>query len=84
VLTVLHHVALAYLSHCIIWLLAHVCSYVLDHKEPKFEEPTEQAQAEAITNLVWIKASPGALTNDTCLLIYNICFMFYYDCALSL
>jgi hypothetical protein len=77
VLTILHHVALVYLSHCIIWLLAHVCSYVLHYTEPEFEELTEQAQAEAITNLVWIKTSPGALTNDHC-------FMFYYDCVLSL
>jgi hypothetical protein len=45
----------------------------------------EQAQVEASTNLVWIKASPGALINAHCLLLYfKSCFMFYYDCALSL
>jgi hypothetical protein len=46
-----HHVALAYLSHCIIWLLTHVCSYELDHVVPELEESTEQAQVEEFTNL---------------------------------
>jgi hypothetical protein len=46
-----HHIGLAYLSHCIIWLLTHVCSYVLDHVVSKFEEPTEQVQVEDLTNL---------------------------------
>jgi hypothetical protein len=39
-LTILHHIVLAYLLHCIIWPLAHVCSYALDHAEP---EPGVQA-----------------------------------------
>jgi hypothetical protein len=58
VLTVLHCVTLAYLLHCIIWLLAHVCSYVLDHAVPKFEEPMEQAQVEEFTNLVLDQGKP--------------------------
>jgi hypothetical protein len=33
---------------------------MLGHVEPELEEPTEQAQDEDLTNLVWIKASPGA------------------------
>jgi hypothetical protein len=41
---------LSYLLHCIIFLLAHICSYALDHVEPEFEEPTEQAQAEDLAN----------------------------------
>jgi hypothetical protein len=51
------------------WLLAHVCSYALDHAEPKtkiqaeqvhgvFEGP--QALSGRDTNLDLIKASPGA------------------------
>jgi hypothetical protein len=46
-----------YLMHCIILLLAHVCSYTLDHAEPELEELTEQAQVEEFTNLAWIEAS---------------------------
>jgi hypothetical protein len=52
------HVALAYLSHCIIWLLTHVCSYVLDHVMPKFEESMEQAQVEEFTNLELDQGKP--------------------------
>jgi hypothetical protein len=51
---------LAYLLHCIIMLSAHVFAYLLGHVEKEFEEPTEQAQVEVITNLVWIKVSPDA------------------------
>jgi hypothetical protein len=49
-------------------LLAHSCAFVIDHAEPKFEEPTEQAQPEDLTNIVWIKASSGALTHALCIL----------------
>jgi hypothetical protein len=50
-------------------LSAHAFAYSLGHAEPEFEEPTEKAQVEAITNLVWIKASPGAFNHAPCLLI---------------
>jgi hypothetical protein len=46
----MHHGALN-LMHCTICLLAHVCSYALDHVVLEFEEPTEQAQFEEFTNL---------------------------------
>jgi hypothetical protein len=39
--------------------LAHICSYTLDHTEPKLEEPMEQAQVEEFTNLA-LEASPDA------------------------
>jgi hypothetical protein len=39
------------------------------YAKPKLEEPTEQAQAEEFTNLVWIKVSPGAFNHTPCLLI---------------
>jgi hypothetical protein len=71
----LHGVAFAYLSHCIIWLLAHVCQYKLDHAELKVQ--AEQVQVEDLTNLDWIKASPGALTNDPCLLLLNLALCFF-------
>jgi hypothetical protein len=41
---------LAYLLYCIILLLAHICSYALDHAEPEFEEPMEQDRAEDPAN----------------------------------
>jgi hypothetical protein len=50
-----------HLMHRIILLLAHIrLFYTLDHTEPKSGIQAEQAQAESLTNLVWIKASPGA------------------------
>jgi hypothetical protein len=61
VLTVLHHVALACLLHCIIWILGHVCSYALDHAEPEFEEPTEQAKVEEFTNLFLDQGKPWCI-----------------------
>jgi hypothetical protein len=41
---------------------------MLGHAEPELEEPTEQTQAEEFTNLVWIKASPSAFNQCSCLL----------------
>jgi hypothetical protein len=65
--------------HRIILLLAHIrLYYTLDHNEPKPGVQAEQAQVEGLTNLVWIKASPGALTNDPCLLLLN----FFTLCSL--
>jgi hypothetical protein len=49
--------------HYTIMLLAHIwliCLLGHLYIEPKLEEPTEQVQAKEFTNLVWIKASPGA------------------------
>jgi hypothetical protein len=50
---------------------------MIDHMEPEFEEPTEQAQVEDITNLVWIKVSPDTLTHAPCILfwIFALCFI---------
>jgi hypothetical protein len=83
-LIVLHHFALAYLMNCDILLSAHICSYMLGHAEPKLEETMKQAKVEEFTNLVWIKASPDTSNQCPCLFILNLCFMFYFDCALSL
>jgi hypothetical protein len=49
--------------HCIMLTLAHIQPfYALDqvHAEPESEVQAEQAQVESLTDLVWIKASPGA------------------------
>jgi hypothetical protein len=58
--------------HCIMLTLAHIQPfYALDqvHVEPVSEVQAEQAQVEAMTNLVWIKASPSAFNHAPCLLI---------------
>jgi hypothetical protein len=39
-------------------LLAHICSFTIDHVEPKLEEPMEQAQAEELTNLPLDQGNP--------------------------
>jgi hypothetical protein len=60
-----------HLMHCIILLLAHIqLFYTLDHAEPEPKVQVEQAQVEGLINLVWIKASLGALINAPCLLLY--------------
>jgi hypothetical protein len=73
----LHHFALAYLLHCIIFLLAHVFAYMLDHAEPESEVQEEQVleafkghkrQVAWILTLLLRKESPGALTIGPCLL----------------
>jgi hypothetical protein len=62
-------------KNCIMLTLAHIQPFhALDraHVEPELKVQAEQAQAQGFTNLVWIKASPGALTNDSCLLLLNL------------
>jgi hypothetical protein len=60
--------------HCTIMLLAHIrLIYPLGHiyAESKLEVQVEKAQVEAITNLLWIKASPSALNQ------YSLSFILY-------
>jgi hypothetical protein len=63
--------------HCIMLTLAHIQPFhALDqvHAEPVSEVQAEQAQVEAITNLVWIKASPGAFNHTRLLIsIFTLC-----------
>jgi hypothetical protein len=57
--------------HCTIMLVAHIwLIYPLGHvyTEPELKEPTKQAEVEEFTNLLWIKASPGAFKTCPCLL----------------
>jgi hypothetical protein len=58
---VLHLFALAYLLHCTMLLSAHIWSYMLDHTEQVLEEPTEQAQAEDLTNLALDQGKPQCI-----------------------
>jgi hypothetical protein len=46
-----------------------MCSYTLDHVEPELEEPTEQAQVEAITNLALDQGKPGCIPPITLVFI---------------
>jgi hypothetical protein len=66
-----------HLMHCIILLLAHMCSYTLDHAEPELEELTKQAQAEDLTNLVLDQDKLQCINQCSFCFILNLCFMFY-------
>jgi hypothetical protein len=62
---------LFYVSYCVApHALRHLAigSYMLDHAEPEPGVQAEQPQAEGLTNLVWIKASPGKSNQCPCLL----------------
>jgi hypothetical protein len=66
--------------HCTIMSLAHVwlispIGHV--YAEPELEVPMERVQVKEFTNLVWLKASPGAFNHAPCLLILNFYLLFY-------
>jgi hypothetical protein len=73
----------AYLLHYIILVLAHICSYTLDHTEPELKEPMEQAQAKDPANLTLDQGKPWCIP----LIFLGFSFNHYlYDlleCALS-
>jgi hypothetical protein len=65
----------------------------VDHAEPKSKIQAEQVLwvfrcPQALScedvNIVVTKESPGAFNQFSFTFILNPCFMFYYDCALSL
>jgi hypothetical protein len=58
-------------------LLAHSCAFVIDHAKPKFEESTEQAQAEDLTNLALDQGKPQCILPHS--LAFN-CFESLYLC----
>jgi hypothetical protein len=47
----------------------------VDHAKLKAGVQAKQAQGEDFTNLVWIKASPGASHHHPCFLFWIITFM---------
>jgi hypothetical protein len=73
----MHHIAL-HIMHCIMLFLAHLCSYTLDHAEPKLEVQAEQAQAEDLTNLALDQGKPGASHQ------YSLAFLLITTFMLSL
>jgi hypothetical protein len=65
----------------ILFIVAIFLHKRVDHVEPKTEIQSEhvqwvfadpQASSREDANIVVIKASPGALTNDPCLLLLNL------------
>jgi hypothetical protein len=55
--------------HCMLYLLSHICTYALDHAEPKSKIQAEQVQgvfggpqmsSYEDANIFMMKASPGA------------------------
>jgi hypothetical protein len=55
-------------------LLAHMCSYTLDHAGPELEEPTEQAQADEATNTELPEGKPWCIPQ----IILGFCFNHYF------
>jgi hypothetical protein len=73
-----------HLMHCIISLLVHICLHTLDHTEPELEEPTEQAQAENLTNLALDQGKLWCNTPLSLTFILNHYLYVKIDCALGL
>jgi hypothetical protein len=69
--------------HCTILLSAHSCAFAMDHTELELKELMEQAQAEDITNLAWIKAIPGAFNQCSLSFIFESLLFVLIGCALS-
>jgi hypothetical protein len=73
--------------HCTITLLAHIwLFYLLDrvYVELELEEPMVQALVEAITNLALDQGKPRYIKLILLVFYFESCFMFYYNCVLSL
>jgi hypothetical protein len=81
---VLHHFLFAYLLHCTMLLLAHVCPYTLDHVKAELEEPTKQAQAEDPTNLALDQGNPQCIPPIILGFSFNLYNDVMVDCALGL
>jgi hypothetical protein len=56
--------------------------FQVEHVRRLFGGP--QASSCKDAHIVVIKESLGALTNDPCFFTFESCFIFLYDCALSL
>jgi hypothetical protein len=60
--------------HRIMLLLAHMCSYTLDHAEPELEE---QAPAEEVTNSELTEGKPRCIPPIILVFCFNHYFMLY-------
>jgi hypothetical protein len=45
-LMIMHHNALLHPVHCMLYLVSHICTFVIDHTEQGHTEPTEPAPIE--------------------------------------
>jgi hypothetical protein len=50
-----------HIMHCIMWILSHTCSHMLDPVEPEVEEPTELALVQESTNTELIEGKPQCI-----------------------
>jgi hypothetical protein len=57
----LYLLASMHLMHCTMLISAHLYSYMLDHAEPKSEEPMEQAQVEDPANPELTQGKPQCI-----------------------
>jgi hypothetical protein len=51
--------------------LAHICSCTLGYVEAELEEPMEQAQVKAITNLALDQGKPRCITAQSLTFLLN-------------
>jgi hypothetical protein len=54
-------IALCTPMHCILCVVSHTCTFVIDHTEPEFKESTEQAQVEDFTYLQLDQGKPWCI-----------------------
>jgi hypothetical protein len=52
--------------HCILYVVSHTYTFTIDHAEPEFEEPMEQAQVKDFTNLELDQGKPSASHQSPC------------------
>jgi hypothetical protein len=50
-----------HIMHCIMWLLAHMCSYTLNLAESEVEESTEPPPAEEFANTELTEGKPWCI-----------------------
>jgi hypothetical protein len=81
---VFYHFALSYLIHCTMLLTAHICSYTLNHTEPKLKESMKQAQAKDLTNLALDQSKPQCIPPISLAFLLIQYLYVMLDCALSL
>jgi hypothetical protein len=78
----MHHITL-HLTHYIILLVAHLCSYTLDHAEPELEVEVEQAQTEDLTNLALGSRKAPLHHTQSLTFVLNLYLYVKNDCALG-
>jgi hypothetical protein len=70
--------------NCILCVVSHSYTFMIDHAKPEFEEPMEQAQVEDFTNLELDQGKRQCITPKPLSFIFETLFIILFDCALSL